>query len=74
MTLGLPLIPLEGGPYDGETAGTSTIENPRVSSWAYFTDRVVAHGVDGPAVYDLSDVERGGVTARMGSFARMGTE
>jgi hypothetical protein len=71
MTLGLPLIPLEGGPYDGETAGTSAIDNPRVNSWAFFDDRVVVHGVDGPAVYDVTDHERGDV---VGSFARMGTE
>jgi hypothetical protein len=70
VTLGFPLIPLRGGPYDGENAGASHVDNAKVDSTAFFPDRVVVHGAGGPAVYALESDDDG----RFGRFSHVGTE
>ena len=70
--VGLPVIPLEGGPYDGQEAKGG--DGPlRVS---FFPDRLIVLGDDGSAVYDL-DVrtltkKQGGGTQRVGVFSHFG--
>lgn len=64
--LGMPIIPLYEGPYEGLEARTADREHPVT----FFRDRVVVYGDDGPAVYMLANKDG----ERVGKYAYMGTE
>lgn len=65
--VGLPVIPLKGGPYDGEVARGA---DPELRT-TFFPDRVAVIGDKGAAVYAIAYNRK---QERHGEFSHMGTE
>lgn len=82
MTVGLPVVELRGGQFDGETLLPRLTGDGPITSAVYFPERVVVRGPTGAATYLLSDEprqietgDRGKVTfevVRVGTFEHSG--